>query len=112
MKEYERQVFWLDYFSSELKRSEGRRVPLSIATRAPTLQELEEACRRLGLQPIPAAARRPGASWRASGYVSVVKTKPKAGALVRIARTLATVRGDGQKGKPPGQKKHEAPAKT
>ena len=97
MKEYDRQVFWLDYFDSERKRSEGRRVPLSTATRAPVLAELGEACRRLNLQPQPQAARYPSSPLRESGYVSVTKSGPKRTLLIRIARELSIVRGQGQR---------------
>lgn len=97
MKDYDRQVFWLDYFDSELKRRDGRRVPLSSATRAPTLAELGEACRRLNLQPQPQPAKYPPTPGKDSGYVSVIKTKPKHDLLLRIARELSVVRGMSQK---------------
>ncbi|MBI3840887.1 MAG: signal recognition particle subunit SRP19/SEC65 family protein [Thaumarchaeota archaeon] len=100
MKEYERYVIWLGYFNSELKRREGRRVPLSAATKAPSLEELGEACRRLNLQPIPQPARHPAASWRDSGYVSVIKQKPKKALLLKVAKELAVVRGIFQKRQP------------
>jgi signal recognition particle subunit SRP19 len=97
MKDYDRHVFWLDYFDSELKRSQGRRVPLSSATRSPSLAELGEACRRLNLQPQPQAARYPSRSLRESGYVSVAKSTPKHSLLIKIARELSVVRGLAQK---------------
>ncbi len=103
MKDYDRQVFWLDYFDSELKRSEGRRVPLSSATRAPTLPELGEACRRLNLQPQPQGARHPSRPLKESGYVSVVKAGPKQALLIKIARELSVVRGIAQRRQPQGQ---------
>ena len=107
MKDYERYVFWLDYFNSETKRSEGRRVPLSSATRAPTLEELGEASRRLDLQPDPAKARFPSAPTKESGYVSVKKAKAKHRLLMDLARELAVVRGMAQRKeaqKPKGRK--------
>ena len=97
MKDYERYVFWLDYFDSELKRSEGRRAPLSTATRAPNLAELGEACRRLNLQPEPQAARYPSRASRESGYVSVKKSPPKHALFLKIAKELSTVRGLAQR---------------
>ena len=100
MKDYDRQVFWLEYFDSELKRCMGRRVPLSSATRAPTLAELGEACRRLNLQPQPQAARYPSAPAKESGYVSVVKSAPKQALLLKVARELSVVRGLGAKRQP------------
>lgn len=107
MKEYERYVVWLDYFNSELKREGGRRVPLSIATRAPRLEELEEACRRLNLQPSPQEASYPSSSPRRSGYVSVRKSKPKQALVLKIAKELSVVRGLAirRQGQQPGQKK-------
>jgi len=108
MKDYDRHVFWLDYFDSELKRSEGRRVPLSSATRAPLLAELGEACRRLNLQPQPQPAHHPTRPLKESGYVSVVKGGPKHALMIRIARELSVVRGLAQKRQAqaqPGRKK-------
>ena len=103
MKEYGRHVFWLAYFDSALKRSQGRRVPLSSATRDPTLPELNEACRRLNLQPQPQIARYPSAPEKESGYVSVTKSTPKQALLLRIARELSVVRGLAARQKPQGQ---------
>ena len=103
MKDYGRQIFWVDYFDSELKRKEGRRVPLSAATRAPTLAELGEACRRLNLQPQPETAKFPSRPSKDSGYVSVPKSKPKQGLLLRIARELSAVRGMAQRRQQQGQ---------
>ena len=97
MKDYDRQIFWLDYFDSELKRSDGRRVPLPSATRTPTLAELEEACRRLNLQPERQPAKYPSVPAKESGYVSVIKANPKHASLVKIARELSVVRGMSQK---------------
>ena len=97
MKEYERYVFWLNYFDSEAKRSQGRRVPLSSATRAPSIAELNEACRRLNLQPQPQTARYPSLPSKESGYVSVIKASPKHELLLKISRELSTVRGLAQK---------------
>jgi len=97
MKEYGRYVVWLDYFNSELRRREGRRVPLSSATRAPQIEELTEACRRLNLHPTLQVARYPSSTARESGYVAVTKVKPKQALLVKIAKELTVVRGLSQK---------------
>jgi signal recognition particle subunit SEC65 len=97
MKEYERHVIWLVYFDSERRRNEGRRVPLSSATKAPKLQELEEACRRLNLQPSAQPARHPRNPGADSGYVSIRKAKTKQAAVLQIAKELAVVRGISQR---------------
>jgi len=93
MKEYDHCVIWLDYFDSVLKRREGRRVPLSVATKSPKIDELAEACQRLGLKPASQAARHPRSPGRESGYVAVSKAGPKHDLLLRVARELAVVRG-------------------
>ena len=103
MKDYQRYIFWLDYFDSERKRTQGRRVPLSSATRAPTLPELGEACRRLNLQPQSQTAHYPPMPSRESGYVSVIKTTGKHALLLRIAKELSVVRGIAQRRQPQGQ---------
>jgi signal recognition particle subunit SEC65 len=97
MKDYDRYVVWLDYFNSELKRSQGRKVPLNSATRAPKREELEEACNRLNLQPAFQIGRYPCSAFRDSGYVSIKKEKPKQALLMKIAKELSTVRGRAQK---------------
>jgi len=101
MKDYDRYVFWVDYFDSELKRNDGRRVPLSSATKAPQLAELGEACRRLNLQPQAQAARHPSRPTKESGYVSVIKSGKKHELLLRISRELSTVRGLAQRKQQP-----------
>ena len=108
MKDYDRYILWLDYFDSALKRREGRRVPLSSATRSPTVQELSDACEKLGLKPAPQVARHPRSRGRESGYVSVTKTAPKRDLIIKVARELARVRGMGAKkpgGAEPSRKK-------
>ena len=97
MKEYKNYVIWLDYFNSELKRREGRRVALSMATRSPGIAELTEACRRLNLQASPQVAKYPGSPVKESGYVSVTKSGAKHSLFMQIAKELAVVRGIGQK---------------
>ncbi len=106
MKDYDRYVLWLEYFNSENKRSDGRRVPLNSATKAPTLEELGEACRRLNLQPSAQPARHPGSPFKESGYVSVTKVKPKRALILKVAKELTVVRGSAQRKqvRPPARK--------
>ena len=93
MKEYERFVVWLDYLDSERKRSEGRRVPLNSCVRAPTLEELVQACKKLNIDAQSQPAHYPKASRRQSGYVSIKKNGPKQQIIVAIARELSRIRG-------------------
>ncbi|HYB75917.1 MAG TPA: signal recognition particle subunit SRP19/SEC65 family protein [Nitrososphaerales archaeon] len=107
MKEYERQVIWLDYFNSELKRREGRRVPMHSATRSPTLEELGEACKRLKIESVTQPAQFPLSPTRQSGFVSVPKSKPKQGLVMTIAKELSVVRGLAQKKQQPQQQRKQ-----
>ncbi len=93
MKEYERFVVWLDYLDSERKRSEGRRVPLNTCVRAPNLEELAQACKKLSIDAQTQKAFYPKASRRQSGYVSIKKNGPKQQIIMTIARELSRIRG-------------------
>jgi signal recognition particle subunit SRP19 len=93
LKEYERFVVWLDYIDSEKKRSEGRRVPLNSCVRAPTLEELVQACKKLKLDVQPEKAFHPRAARRQSGYVSIKKQGQKQQVIMAIARELSRIRG-------------------
>ena len=93
MKEYERVVVWLDYLDSERKRSEGRRVPLNSCVRAPTLDEVMLACKKLNLEAQPEKAFHPKAARRQSGYVSIKKKGPKQQIIMSIAREMSKIRG-------------------
>jgi len=92
LKEYERVVVWLDYIDSERKRAEGRRVPLNSCVRAPTLDEMMQACKKLNLDAQPQKAFHPRASRRQSGYVSIRKKGQKQQIIVAIARELSRIR--------------------
>lgn len=93
MKEEDRQVLWSDYFDSSLSRSDGRRVPLSMAVKNPSLEELTEAVKRLGLEGEPFKAKYPKRPRNVSGYVSVVKKMKKQELLRMVAKALTEVRG-------------------
>lgn len=93
MKEYERFVVWLDYIDSERKRTEGRRIPLNSCVRAPTLDEMMQACKRLNLDAQEQKAFYPRASRRQSGFVSIKKTGRKQQVIMAIARELSRIRG-------------------
>jgi len=88
------QVFWLDYFDSGLSRSQGRRVPIHLATKAPSLEELQEAAVKLGYKPMPQPARWPQRPTRQSGYVQLPKKGAKGTMMMALAKSLAEVRSE------------------
>ncbi|MBI2938727.1 MAG: hypothetical protein HYY22_11045 [Thaumarchaeota archaeon] len=94
MKDYDRLVIWVDYFNSNIGRSEGRRVPLNMAVRNPTLQELEEAARRAEYEYESQEAAHPKRMRSKSGYVSIKRRKTKVETIKEIAALLSTIRGE------------------
>ncbi len=93
MKEEDRQILWLDYFDSSYSRSEGRRVPINMAVKSPTLDELLKAVKAIGLDGIAFEAKHPKRPRRKSGYVSVPKVMKKQELLIKVAKSLMEVRG-------------------
>ncbi len=103
MKEYDRHVLWLEYFNSSVSRKKGRRVPTNQAVRAPRLQELIEASRRLGYDPQPVEGFHPRQFPNLSGYVSIQKLKRKSDSIKEIATMLSVVRGELRSGAKSGE---------
>jgi signal recognition particle subunit SRP19 len=102
MKDYDRQILWVDYFNSSLSRSDGRRVPTNQAVKNPTLQELAKAAERLKLQAEVIEAAFPKRMSVKTGYLSIPKAKKKSQTIRDISNMLATVRGESrQETKPP-----------
>ena len=89
MKDYGKQIFWLDYFDSALSRESGRRVSLPLATRSPTVEELAAAARVLGYEPHVEKARHPARPTKPSGYIQGEKRAGKKEALLALAKALA-----------------------
>lgn len=94
MKEYGKLIIWVDYFNSAIKRSEGRRVPLSSAVRDPTLQELVHATKGIGYSPEPQEGYYPKRSKVKSGYVSLTKKVSKSITVKKVANRLVQVKGE------------------
>jgi len=94
MKEYGKLIIWIDYFNSAIKRSEGRRVPLSSAVRDPTLEELIHATKGLGYTPESQEGYYPKRCEAKSGYVSLDKKESKSMTIKKLASRLAQVKGE------------------
>jgi signal recognition particle subunit SRP19 len=96
LKDYKRFVLWIDYFNSTISRENGRRIPLNKSVKDPSLEELNEAARRLGYKPEPTPAKLPSRPSQQSGYVSVGKKTgmKKSQVITEVAKTLSAVRGE------------------
>jgi signal recognition particle subunit SRP19 len=102
MKDYDRQILWVDYFNSSLSRADGRRVPTNQAVKNPTLQELAKAAERLRIQVEVVEAAFPKRMNAKTGYISIPKSMRKSQIMRDLSSLLATVRGESrQEARPP-----------
>jgi len=94
MRKQNKIVLWPVYFDFTKTRLEGRRVPKSLATPSPRLEELRKAVERLGLRPeIVADVAHPSSPWQKTGLLTVPKKGYKSEILRRIAKELLNIRG-------------------
>lgn len=85
----DRFALWPCYFDRALSRSQGRRVPESLAVRGPDSAWVEAAARKLGLDPQrEEKARHPGAPHEPSGRVLVAKKGGKEATLRLVAQRM------------------------
>lgn len=71
-------VLWPAYFDRERSRADGRRVPESAAVRAPDVPWVENAARKLGLEPeVEDKATHPSIPYEKAGRVLVAKKGSK-----------------------------------
>ena len=78
-------VVWPAYLDSTLPRSRGRRVPLGVAVRKPTVDEIVAAAKSLGLDPKVEDSSYPRDPFSSNRRVVVRKVGPKRKILVDIA---------------------------
>ena len=97
MKDYEKQVIWLDYFNSSYSRSQGRRISRNRSIKNPILSDLLEAAKRLNLNPVCLEVIHPKRTLINSGYISITKKNKKTLVLQDIAKMLTIVKGETKK---------------
>ena len=90
MKDYERQIIWLDYFNKNLSRKKGRKVNKDRAVFDPKLDELIQAAKAAGYNPkeTNAEANFPRRAYVRSGYLMVEKKHTKSKVVNNIAQKL------------------------
>ena len=82
---------YVAYFDRNLSRS-VRRIPLTLAIQAPTIRELEEACKALGYRFTSLQVKHSAVWWMDGGAVEISGVK-KTQALKSLARELLKIRG-------------------
>ncbi len=100
MKRKDKYVVWPAYLDASLPRRLGRRVPLELAVRSPSLREIAEAAEALGLNPeVDEEARYPRLWWSKPhrGRVLVDKRGSKEEVLRAIAAEVKKRRARGRR---------------
>ncbi len=93
MRQRNRLVLWPAYFDARKARIEGRRVPRGMAVDDPSVEEIEEAAKVLGMSPeVVKDASYPRSWWERGDLVLVDKRKPKTDALKEIAQRIREAR--------------------
>lgn len=82
-------VIWLEYFDGNNKRKDGRRVPKHLAIKNPNIEDLKNAAKSLGLNPIIEIDKAyPKKWWRKSGRILVKKKYSKSKIIKQIAQKM------------------------
>ena len=94
MKDYEHIVIWLDYFNKTLSRKKGRRLPKEKCIFDPSLNELIESSKAVGLVPTETndQVRFPRRSYVRSGYIVLEKKFSKTSILNKISTKMVNSR--------------------
>ena len=94
MKDYEHIVIWLDYFNKTLSRKKGRRLPKEKCIFDPSLNELIESSKAVGLVPTETndQVRFPRRSYVRSGYIVLEKKISKTSILNKISTKMVNSR--------------------
>jgi signal recognition particle subunit SRP19 len=93
MRKQEKAIIWPAYFDQAKTRQKGRRIPRNLAVQSPKIEEIQEAARKLGLNPeVSVGAGYPKASWDRAGMLRVEKKTSKEQIIKKIARQLLKMR--------------------
>ena len=85
----DRFVLWPAYFDRERSREQGRRVPESLAVKGPDAPWIENAARKLGLEPaVEEKAVHPSIPYEKVGRVLVAKKGSKEQVLRQVAERM------------------------
>ncbi len=69
-------IIWPAYFDRSLSRGEGRRVPLRLSSRSPTVERLSKVAQKLGWYIKIEVAAYPKTHWKKTGRLIVKPDKP------------------------------------
>lgn len=82
-------VLYPEYFNSKYTRAEGRRVSKKLAKSSPTVEDLEKAAKKLGLNPVVEKDKSYPRFWyEKRGRILVEKKMSKTELLKKISKAL------------------------
>jgi signal recognition particle subunit SRP19 len=82
-------VLYPEYFTAKYSRAEGRRVSKKLAKSSPTVEDIEKAATKLGLNPVVEKDKSYPRFWfEKRGRVLVEKKMPKTELLKKIGKAL------------------------
>jgi signal recognition particle subunit SRP19 len=93
VRKQDKIIIWPAYFDSAKTRSDGRRVPKSLAVPSPKISEMKEAVKKLGLDyELVLDAGYPKTPWLKKGMLLVTKKKTKDQTIKKVAKQLLKIR--------------------
>ncbi len=93
MRKQDKILLWPAYFDSNKTRLQGRRVPKSLATPSPKLDEIQKAAMSIGLQlQVVLDVKYPKSPWQKTGYILIPKKGSKTQIIRKIAKELVNMR--------------------
>jgi len=93
MRKQDKIIIWPAYFDSTKTRSDGRRIPKSLAVPSPKILEVKEAAEKLGLHyELVLDAGYPKTPWLKTGMLLVTKKETKKQIIKKIAKQLLKIR--------------------
>ncbi|RLI77662.1 signal recognition particle protein Srp19 [Archaeoglobales archaeon] len=98
-------VVWTVNLDKKKSRSEGRRIPKRYSVPNVKLQELVEACKRLGLECVKEDKKYPKCWWEESGRIVVPKIESKTKLMIKLAQKISELREEKAKVKEKRAKK-------
>ena len=93
MRKQDKVILWPAYFDSTKTRSDGRRIPKSLAVPSPKISEIKEAAEKLGLDyELVLNAGYPKTPWLKTGMLLLTKRETKDQTIKKIAKQLLKIR--------------------
>jgi signal recognition particle subunit SRP19 len=93
MKDKGKLVIWPVYIDKTRSRSKGRIISRKSSVDEPTIQEIDRAARKLGMNPeVEADKAYPKSWWESKGRVLIDNTAPKTALSRKIAATIKEMR--------------------